>query len=692
MADNEVPIKITADATEVKDAADAAKDHLDRVSKSVEMLGDLIGLKVPDGISKMLAASELIGPALDAAFAPLAVVTLGVAIFDLTEKLKKEREELEKTKAETLNEALAVNQYAAALQTNSLKLQDQLAILQKKPPTNGVKIAMEEGRKATADLVDEFTKAIDKLDELLQKQKQGFWDRLMNGDNGSNDVIEKAHEFKTEIDDLTQQMHTAAALGHKQEAADYKASLDKKQDEFRRYIAEQQKALADKKASTIATLTKREESVGSGVNGETQVRDALSLADATKQVNEQYRNEQRNLNDLTIYAQSESAASAQLAKNNALTRQIAVAETEKSNAAFKKEQSDKVATVDASTRAIVAIDERASQQTMTADFAAIKAENDAVIKAADKQFQVWDEGYKGQIEVAKIASETKIQLITQDFEKGKINQQQETALIAKAKQDELALEIHYQQQRQALWDKDPKKVQEIQNQINKIKAQGELVGTKAVTDGLKTQEQQYKNLFQQIGNSFKTEIMGMIQGTETVTQAFSKMFNSLVGSFADYVARKAEKKAEEWLIDKLFTEKKIASATGAATGIAMMAGFASAMQALPFPVNVSTAPGVAAAVGATVSGMGAVAGAAASLAVGTNFVPQDGLAFLHKGEKVIPAGTTGPGYSGGDGGITVVVNHSVSAVDAASFQGHIRRHSNMIANEVTRALKRKGAR
>ena len=65
-----------------------------------------------------------------------------------------------------------------------------------------------------------------------------------------------------------------------------------------------------------------------------------------------------------------------------------------------------------------------------------------------------------------------------------------------------------------------------------------------------------------------------------------------------------------------------------------------------------------------------------------------------------PASSAQPSYaeeSGGGGGsggsgVTVIVNHSVSAVDAASFQGHIRRHSNLIANEVTRALKRKGVR
>jgi hypothetical protein len=112
------------------------------------------------------------------------------------------------------------------------------------------------------------------------------------------------------------------------------------------------------------------------------------------------------------------------------------------------------------------------------------------------------------------------------------------------------------------------------------------------------------------------------------------------------------------------------------------------MSALPFPANVAAAPGVAAAAGAEATGLG-LAGLAAMFDIGTNYVPMDGLAYLHRGEKVIPANQQGPGYSGG-GGMTVVVNHSVSAVDAESFQGHIRRHGNMIANEVTRALKRKG--
>ena len=189
-------------------------------------------------------------------------------------------------------------------------------------------------------------------------------------------------------------MDTAASLGHKKEADDYKAELDKKQKEFRDYLAKQQEALAARKSTLIDTLTKSDASGASGPNGETWTRDALSLADATKQVNAQFRDEQRILNDLTIYSQSSDVASAQVAKNNALNVQIATAEAQKSKAAFEQAQNDKVATAEKTTKAIVAIDETGSQESMTATFAAIKAENDATLQAAKEQFKTWDEGYK----------------------------------------------------------------------------------------------------------------------------------------------------------------------------------------------------------------------------------------------------------------------------------------------------------
>jgi hypothetical protein len=147
-----------------------------------------------------------------------------------------------------------------------------------------------------------------------------------------------------------------------------------------------------------------------------------------------------------------------------------------------------------------------AQADIDANLALAKSEEARIAKinadeqaAAEEERQRQDEVYKGAIEVAKLASDKKIQLIEQDFERGKINQQQEIAAIAQEKERELEIEKLTQQKRWALWDGDKKKQQEIQNQIDKIIAQSKLVQTKAVTDGLKAQEQQYRQVFSRIG-------------------------------------------------------------------------------------------------------------------------------------------------------------------------------------------------
>jgi hypothetical protein len=345
------------------------------------------------------------------------------------------------------------------------------------------------------------------------------------------------------------------------------------------------------------------------------------------------------------------------------------------------------------TEAVKRMAKEQEQADVDANLALAKSEEARIAKinadeqaAAEKEKQRQDEVYKGAIEVAKLASDKKIELIEQDFERGKINQQQEIAAIAQEKERELEIEKLTQQKRWALWTGDVKKQQEIQNQIDKIVAQSKLVQTKAVTDGLKAQEQQYKQLFSQIGSALSSNVVDVLKGTETIAQGFQKMYQSLIGGLIDYVAKKAEKKAEEWLIEEIFGKKKAAANVGQATSNVGVAA-SEALASVPWPFNIAAA--------AETEGVGAAFESQAGVAFyaqGTNFVPQDGLAYLHKGEQIIPATKQGSGYSGGIGGITVVVNHSVSAVDAASFQGHIRRHSNMVANEVTRALKRKGVR
>ncbi|HEV7520755.1 MAG TPA: hypothetical protein VGP89_06605 [Candidatus Angelobacter sp.] len=344
------------------------------------------------------------------------------------------------------------------------------------------------------------------------------------------------------------------------------------------------------------------------------------------------------------------------------------------------------------TEAVKRMAKEQTQADIDANLALAKSEEARIAKinadeqaAAEEERQRQDEVYKGAIEVAKLASDKKIQLIEQDFERGKINQQQEIAAIAQEKERELEIEKLTQQKRWALWDGDKKKQQEVQNQIDKIVAQSKLVQTKAVLDGLKAQEQQYKQLFSQIGSALSSNVLDVLKGTETVAQGFQKMYQSLIGGLIDYVAKKAEKKAEEWLIEEIFGKKKAAANVGQATSNVGVAA-SEALASVPWPFN------IAAAAETQGLGTGLIAEAGVAFFALGGIVPQDGLAYLHKNEKVIPASMSGKGDGLGSSGVTVVVNHSVSAVDAASFQGHIRRHGNMIANEVTRALKRKGVR
>ena len=150
-----------------------------------------------------------------------------------------------------------------------------------------------------------------------------------------------------------------------------------------------------------------------------------------------------------------------------------------------------------------------------------------------------------------------------------------------------------------------------------------------------------------------------------------------------------ESKAIMEILDALGLSKKKISNAAEAHSSASTAS-ANTLADVPYPANIPAAAQVFA------IGEGLAIEAKAS-AGGDWRVDSDRLNFVHKNETILPAGIAGKlrdmVESGGQsGGVTVVVNHSVSAVDAASFQGHIRRHSNMIANEVTRALKRKGVR
>jgi hypothetical protein len=481
-------------------------------------------------------------------------------------------------------------------------------------------------------------------------------------------------------------------------------------DEIRAKITETQEKI--KKAKEESTKTETHHSYNARGASLRVFTDSAIKAQATvKELDLNLSDLQRQLKEATavaaqgaqVLANDLAAAAEKTAQDKKREQDALAAAADKAAKDKKKEQDELDAWVAHAVRsrgtlteAVKRMAKEQAQADIDANLALAKSEEARIAKingdekaAAEEERQRQDEVYKGDIEVGKLASDKKIQLIEQDFERGKINRQQEIAAIAQEKERELEVEKLTQQKRWALWAGDVKKQQEIQNQINKIIAQSKLVETKAVTHGVKAQEAQYKQVFSQIGSAITSNVMDVLKGTETIAQGFQKMYQSLLSSLLNYFATKAEKRAEDELLDLLgLAKKKIKNASEAQSSTATAA--ANTLADVPFPANIPAAASV------QTIGEGYTIEAASSMG-GDWQVDSDRLNFVHKNETILPAGIAGKlrnmvesGRTGA--GITVIVNHSVSAVDAASFQGHIRRHGNMIANEVTRALKRKGVR
>src|SRR5262245_32666965 len=72
---------------EAENTAGRTKEQIEKASSAASALGDVVGIKVPEGMQKMLAESQLIGPAVEAAMGPLAVIQLVQWIAEASDKL-----------------------------------------------------------------------------------------------------------------------------------------------------------------------------------------------------------------------------------------------------------------------------------------------------------------------------------------------------------------------------------------------------------------------------------------------------------------------------------------------------------------------------------------------------------------------------------------------------------------------------
>jgi ribosomal protein L17 len=716
MPDNEIPIKFTGDASDLTKAADEAKSQLEKASKSVEMLGDMIGIEVPEAIQKMIASSELVGPALAEAFAPLAIISFGIELIQkLSDKI------IEVTNDMAGWDASAQAMYADLVKNNEaiVKFNQNLEI--KKLHLNeigksGTELLQQQIKNATSetDILNERLKGLNAEKQRLngsslvtfdvadgiggiiaatdqvKNKSLAIGDDLKNWDQHTKDVEKDITEIQNRMKEL-KEIKTPELEGQLK-AANTKESISAGEQVLaaKKQVATEERQLAVDTAHAQVqqgkiTAAQEEDIILASFQKERdatvkflQDREALLLTGVAKESSQAK----------TIQETTASQIHAAEVKYQDETIKVVGNAAQKCKTLREKFAKDIKAIADKTAK-----DEQEASNRATREIIAnAQKEAQAELKAANEKIALTAKEIEGEMIAAQQDEQVREALLARDLAQHKITKQQEIDGVRDAKLKELQQELIYLEQIQSLYAKGSEKWQEVQNRITKIQADAIKARAKADAAAATATNQEYQKLWSSMSGNFKSFADSITQGNQSIAQDFQKLYTGLLQSFINFLEQKYAKQVADAIQDRFF--KKEQTSSGISMAASTGGAWAYADMASTGPEGLALAPGVAATTSSAIEGFQA---GVISSAGGDWRVDGDRLNFVHKNETILPAGIAGKlrnmvegGSSGG--GVTVVVNHSVSAVDASSFQGHIRRHGNMIANEVTRALKRKGGK
>lgn len=655
MADNEIPILVTADSSQ-------AKEQLEKAGDSVQMLSDLIGVTVPAGVTKMLASCELIAPALDAAFAPLAIISLGMALIDVTDKVSK-------FVADAVTGASSMSKFTDQIKSDNKVLEDlaqktkaanrELALLN--APDQKSKNAL----KLQFQIEDQGGSAAQFKQQLEQKQQE--LKKLMTDtttvaiDNQAAGITSYEQTLVSETEEGAQQIEKLKSeiiiLAKEQGAAAAAEAVTHKQNQL----------ALDQEASKTAALAAQKAAAAA----QEKARRDADAAVAQKFVDGVLQNHNKIL---TAKQLEEEATKDQITAEQAIALSgLANVKVDEQRAQFAQKRGENLEKIAQLNRDITdkQAQHNAALQIALGYTTQLKADSQALaILEKDKSAAITESNSR------LIAQQAIVKQLGTDTMDGMLGSPAQKAAYQKAlldfqklKIEELNLEKKYDDQITGL--------------------QLRLANTSAAQ--IRKQMLDWQNLYKEMTNQFMSSLNSMNQSLVSFVVTgkgnWKNLASSAIESMLSMVLKYEESKAIMEILDALgLSKKKIANAAEAHSSASTAS--ANTLADLPYPFNIPAA--------AQVLSIGdGLAVEAISSAGGDWRVDRDRLNFVHANETILPAGIAGKlrnmVESGSNGGQTVVVNHTVQAVDASSFQQHIRRHSNMIANEVTRALKRKRA-
>lgn len=231
-----------------------------------------------------------------------------------------------------------------------------------------------------------------------------------------------------------------------------------------------------------------------------------------------------------------------------------------------------------------------------------------------------------------------------------------------------------------------------QNRMAVLKAQA-AAKNKVVDDRI---ESERDRRMKSISASWAGELARMA----TLQQGFGATVTGIWQAVQGAVASVIQQMLADWIaahIFKIGATKTEAVTTATAQAALAGAGGVASMAAAPFPINLG-APAFGAAMFATSAAYGSLA----SFAAGTNQLPNDMIAQVHAGERIVPkadnqalleltrrgAGLDRPGArSGGGSSGGTVVNMTIQAVDGDSVRRMLLNHGDKVAAAVAKATR-----
>lgn len=271
-----------------------------------------------------------------------------------------------------------------------------------------------------------------------------------------------------------------------------------------------------------------------------------------------------------------------------------------------------------------------------------KAESEAK-KQRSIELQYQAEQSREEIQIATDTVERKKEILQTEVELGQKTRKQQLEQLQQFENDQYQIQVDSLQRKLQLAEQDPDfdvaKREKLLNDMLDLQRKHELEILKLKNDTM-LEEQKYNIEAQKsINSSFEDTISGLVSGQKTLKESLMDFIDSITKALSKLAAQ------------NIASQFGLGGDSGGAGGLGGL-----------FTSIFGGGGGGGAGVPAYF-GKGDFFSAIPSFDVGTNFVPNDTLAMVHKGEKIIPANQNARSSGG-----AVMVNMTVNTPDANSFR------------------------